>query len=210
MSNEIRIETDTPLTLEAYVSLASDIMVLVGEAAEGIDEIDETFSIADLSDLLNKMSVRISDEFEIRPTPSRDCHVVYEPYVPDESEFDAERRGPSDFSDEDDAPPICLWINRKVFRAFVDRKLYGVAFALYFYLGYLMTRSAKFAVSHNISFEEIVKNCTAVSHGHFVKHRTTLMRALSDLQDAGLIKWHAENATFELLHITPYDPFQTV
>ena len=210
MNNEIRIETDTPLTLETYISLASDIMVLVGEAAEGINEIDETFSIADLSDLLNKMSVRISGEFEIHPTPSRDCHVVYEPHVLDESEFDVEHRGPSGVSDEDDASSICLWISRKVFKAFVDRKLYGVAFALYFYLGYLMTRSEKFAVSHNISFQEIVKGCGAVSQGHLVKHRTTLMRALADLQDAGLIKWRAEKATFELLHITPYDPFQTV
>lgn len=210
MNNEIRIETDTPLTLETYASLASDIMVLVGKAAEGIDEIDETFSIADVSDLLHKMSVRISGEFEIHPTPSRDCHVVYEPHIPDEPECEAEHREPRDFSDEDDPPSICLWISKKVFRAFVDRKLYGVAFALYFYLGYLMTRSEKFAVSHNISFQEIVRSCETVSNGHLMKHRTTLMRAIADLQDAGLIKWHAEKATFELLHITPYDPFQTV
>ena len=210
MNNEIRIETDTPLTLETYASLASDIMLLIGKAAEGIDEIDETFSIADLSDLLNKMSVHISGESESPPTPSRGCQVVCGPHVPDESEFDAEHRVPSGFSDGNDDPAICLWISGKVFRAFVDRELYGVAFALYFYLGYLMTRSERFAVSHNISFEEIVKNCDAVSHGHLAKHRTTLMRAIADLQDAGLIRWHAEKATFELLHITPYDPFQTV
>ena len=36
------------------------------------------------------------------------------------------------------------------------------------------------------------------------------MRALADLQDAGLIKWNPKTTTFELLHITPYDPNQKV
>ncbi len=46
--------------------------------------------------------------------------------------------------------------------------------------------------------------------GWRVKHRTTLMRAIADLQDAGLIKWNAKTRTFEWLHITPYDPNQKV
>ena len=210
MSDEIRIEIDKSLTLETYASLTSDIMLLIGKAAEGVDEIDGTFSITDLSDLLNKMRGRISGEFKVHPTLSHYYQIVYEPHVPDESEFDAEHRVPSCFSDGDDDPSICLWIGEKVFRAFVDRKLYGIAFALYFYLGYLMTRSDGFAISHNISFEQIVENCAACSQGYLVRHRTTLMRAIADLQDAGLIKWHAEKATFEVLHITPYDPFQRV
>ena len=210
MSDGIRIETGEPLTLETYASLASDIMLVISETAEDISEIDETFSITDLSDLLNKMSARISGKFEVYPTPSRDYQIIYQPNVLDTSEFDMEQQLPSGSSNGDDALSICLWISRKVFSAFVDHKLYGIALALYFYLGYLMTRSEKFAVSHNISFEEIVENCAAFSHGYLVKHRTTLMRAIADLQDVGLIKWHAEKATFEVLHITPYDPFQMV
>ena len=59
-----------------------------------------------------------------------------------------------------------------------------------------------FGVSHNIPFRKILEACDELS---YMKHRTTLMRALADLQDAGLIKWNAETRTFELLHITPYD-----
>ena len=36
------------------------------------------------------------------------------------------------------------------------------------------------------------------------------MRAIADLQDAGLIKWNEEAGTFELLYITAYDPKQKV
>lgn len=51
-----------------------------------------------------------------------------------------------------------------------------------------MTRDASFSVSHNISFENIVESCDAFPEGCRVKYRTTLMRALADLQDVGLIK----------------------
>ena len=210
MNNEILIETDKPLTLETYTSIASDIMSSIGKAAEDINEIDEIFSVADLSYLLNKMSVHMPGEFEVHRTPSHYCQIVYKPYTPDESEFDEEQAIQSSFSDTHGDPSSCLWINERVFRAFVDRKFYGIAFALYFYLGYLMTRDESFAVSHKISFEEIVESCDAFLEGHLVKHPTTLMRALADLQDAGFIKWHAKPRTFELLYITPYDPLQKV
>ena len=36
------------------------------------------------------------------------------------------------------------------------------------------------------------------------------MRAIADLQDARLMKWNETGGTFELLHITPYDPNQSV
>ena len=67
-----------------------------------------------------------------------------------------------------------------------------------------------FGVSHNISFEKILEASDELSEMYCMQHRTTLMRALADLQDAGLIKWNAETRTFELLHITPYDPNQKV
>ena len=210
MNNEIFIEADKALILEAYTPVASQMMSSIGEIAEGIDEIDETFSIADLTDLLNKVCAHMSGKFEVRQTPSDYCQIVYEPYVSDESGFDAENFIPSNFVDPLADPAHCLWISEKVFRAFVDRKLYGIAFALYFYLGYLMTSNESFAVSHNISFSEIAELCNTLSVKHLVRHRTTLMRAIADLQDAGLIKWHAEAGTFELLHITPYDPIQKV
>ena len=152
----------------------------------------------------------MSGKFEIRQMPSGYCQIAYKPYVPDESEFDEGHFIPSGFVDPLADPLNCLWISEKVFSAFVDRKLYGIAFILYFYLGSLMMRGERFAVSHNISFAELVERCDAFPVGHLVRHRTTLMRAIADLQDAGLIKWRAEAGTFELLHITPYDPIQKV
>lgn len=65
MNNEILIETDKPLTLKTFASVASDIISLIGKAAEGINEIDEIFSVAELSYLLNKMSVHMPGEFEV-------------------------------------------------------------------------------------------------------------------------------------------------
>ncbi len=45
MNNEIFIEANKQLTLEAYIHVASDMMSLITEAAEGINEIDETYSV---------------------------------------------------------------------------------------------------------------------------------------------------------------------
>ena len=209
MKKEIFIEVGKQLTLKAYVPIASRTMSLIAEAAKDIDEIDETFSVTDISSLLNKMSVHIQGEFAIRRTPSCYCQIVYEPYVFNESTFDEEHIS-VDIIDTHNDGQECLWVNEKVLFAFVNRELYGIAFMLYFYLGHLMTRDAAFGVSHNISFEKIVESCNEFPEAWRVKHPTTLMRAIADLQDAGLIKWHAKPGTFELLHITPYDPVQKV
>ena len=209
MKNEIFIEVGKQLTLKAYMPVASRTMSLIAEAAKDIDEIDETFSVTDISALLNKMSVHIQGEFEIRRTPSCYCQIVYEPYAYNESEFDEEHIS-GDFVDTHNDGRECLWVNEKVLFAFVNRELYGVAFMLYFYLGYLMTRDPSFGVSHNISFEKIVESCNEFPEACRMKYPTTLMRALADLQDAGLIKWNAKSGTFELLHITSYDPVQKV
>ena len=209
MNNEIFIDTSERLTLQAYIPIASQTMSLIAEAAEGVAEIEETFSITDLSVLLNKVCAYIPGEFEIRRTPSNYCQIVYESYAFDEGEFE-EMYTDIGFVDMHDTRQDCLWINEKVFIAFIDRKLYGLAFMLYFYLGHLMTRDASFSVSHNISFEKIVESCDMFPESCRVKYRTTLMRALSDLQDAGLVKWNAKGGTFEMLHITPYDPTQKV
>ncbi len=209
MKNEIFIEAGKQFTLEAYLPIASRTMSLIADAAKGVNEIDETFSVTDISALLNKMTEHMAGEFEIRRTPSHYCQIVYEPYAFNEAEFDKEYID-TGFVDTQDDGQNCLWVNEKVLIAFIDRKLYGVAFMLYFYLGYLMTRDEAFAVSHNISFEKIVESCDEFPEGWRVKHRTTLMRAIADLQDAGLIKWNAKTRTFEWLHITPYDPNQKV
>jgi hypothetical protein len=92
----------------------------------------------------------------------------------------------------------------------MDRNLHGIAAAVYFYLGYLMTDNEAFAVSHNISFEDILESCCNFPEDLRLRHQTVLMRALADLEDAGLIKWNAKSGTFQLLHITPYDPNQKV
>ena len=205
MNSEIFIEANTELTLKVYAPIASQTMSLITEAAEGVDELKETFSIDDLSALLNKGTVHMAGEFEIHRTPSHYCRVVYKPYVLDEAEFGDGYRF-SDFVDTPADRQNCLWVNEKVLIAFIDRKLYGVAFMLYFYLGSRMTRDAAFAVSQHITFEKIVESCDAFPEGCRVKHQTTLMRALADLQDAGLIKWNAKRKAFELLYITPYDP----
>ena len=205
MNNEIFIKTGKQLTLKAYAPIASRTMSLIAEAAEDIDEIDGTFTVTDLSTVLNKVFAHMVGEFKIRRTPSCYCQVVYEPYVFNEPELD-EVYIASSCVDAPDKGQNCLWINAKVLTAFIDRQLYGVAFMLYFYLGYLMTHDEAFAVSHNISFEKLVESCSEFPEGWRVKHRTTLMRAMVDLQDAGLIKWNAKAGSFELLHITSYDP----
>ena len=209
MNNEIFIEVGKRLAVKAYVPIASRTISLIAELAEGIDEIEETLSVTDLSALLNKISMHMSGEFEIRQTPSNYCQIVYKPCVSNQIAVD-EAHIDSEFVDIYNASENCLWINEKVLFAFVNRELYGVAFMLYFYLGYLMTRDEAFAVSHNISFEKIVENCNEFPEAWRVKHPTTLMRAIADLQDTGLIKWNAKSGTFELLHITSYDPVQKV
>ena len=210
MNNEIFIEVGKRLTLEEYGPIVSRTMLLIAKAAEGVDEIDKTFSVTDLSALLNKAIMSMSGEFEIRRTLSHYYQIIYEPYPFNEAEFDEEYYINKGFVDTHDDGQNCLWVSEKVLFAFIDRKFYGVAFMLYFYLGYLMTQDEAFAVSHNISFEKIVESCDRFPEGWRVKHRTTLMRAIADLQEAGLIKWHAKTGTFELLHITPYDPNQKV
>ena len=59
MKKEIFIEVGKRWTLKAYAPVASRTMSLIAEAAKDIDEIDETFSVTDISSLLNKMSVHI-------------------------------------------------------------------------------------------------------------------------------------------------------
>ena len=209
MSKEIFIKAGDELALQAYVPIASHVVSLIGEVAADIDEIDEIFSLTDLSILLSKVSVHMSGEFEIRRTPSKYCQIVYEPCVFNSAEFD-EGYISTDLVSTHDHQQDRLWINEKVLFAFIDRKLYGVAFTLYFYLGHLMTRDEAFGISHNISFQQILESCDEFPEGWRVKHRTTLMRAIADLQDARLMKWNETGGTFELLHITPYDPNQSV
>ena len=209
MNNAIFIEAGKRLTLKEYVPIASDAMSLIADAAESIDEIDETFSIADLVVLLNKICVHMAGEFEIRRTPSCYCQIVYKRYVINEAEFD-EKYLLSNFIVTHDESGNRLWVSEKIFIAFIDRKLYGFAFMLYLYLGYLMICDETFAVSHNISFEKILEACDKLPEMSYMQHRTTSMRALADLENAGLIRWNAETRTFELLHITRYDPAQKV
>ena len=161
MNNEIFIEAGKRLTLEEYVPIASQTMSLIADAADGIDEIGETFSVSDLSTLLNKVTAYMAGEFGIRRTPSHYYQIVYEPYAIDEAEFD-EGYIVSDFVDTHDAKQNSLWITEKVIIAFIDRKLYGAATMIYLYLGYLMTRDEAFALSHSISFEKILESCDAL------------------------------------------------
>ena len=207
MNNAIFIGMGNQLTLEEYVLVAAETMSLIADVAEGLNKIVDTFSVADLSVLLNKIAVHMPGEFEIRRTSSRYLKIVYKSYLLDETEFD-DRYIAGDFAQTHDRGPNPLWISEKVLIAFIDRKLYGVAFMLYFYLGYLMTCDAAFAVSQQIGFEKILESCDEFPEDCRVKHPTTLMRALGDLEDAGLVRWHAKSGTFELLHITPYDPQQ--
>lgn len=143
MSNEIYIEVNKQLTLKEYAPIASQTLLLIAEVAEGVPEIKEVFSISNLSALLNKICASIPGEFEVHQTPSDYCQIIYKPYVYDESEF-GEVNIDRGLVDQQDHWQDCLWINEKVLVAFIDRKLYGVAFMLYFYLGNLMIRDASF------------------------------------------------------------------
>ena len=209
MNNQILVKADKQLTLKTYAPIASQTMSLIAEAADGIDEIDETFSVVDLSVLLNKMCANMSGEFEVHQAPSQYYQIVYKPDVWNQGEFEAEYTL-RDFVGSDDVEQNRLWVSEKALIAFIDRKLYGIATRIYFYLGHLMTRDETFAISQNISLEKILKSCDAFRKDWRVKHRTTVMRALADLQDAGLIKWNAKSGTFTLLHITPSDPTEEV
>ena len=209
MKNEIFIEPGKQLTLKEYIAIASRTMSLITEAAKEVKEIDETFSVTDIAVLLNKICVHMAGEFEIRHTPSSHIQIVYTPHVLDKAGFD-EGYIVRDLVDTQDRGQNSLWISEKVVIAFIDRNLYGIASMLYFYLGYLMTQDDTFGISQNISFKQILKSCDAFPEGWHVNYQTTLMRALADLQDAGLIRWNVKSHTFELLHITPYDPNEKV
>ena len=209
MNDKIFIEVGKQLRLEEYAPIASQTVSLIADAAESISEINRTFSIDNLFILLNKVCVHMPGEFEIRRFRSCYYQIIYNPYIFDASAFE-ETDMLTDFVETDDKGQNRIWINEKVVFAFIDRKLYGVATMIYFYLGYLMTQDETFGLSHNISFEKILESCDQLPKDFPVKHPTTLMRALADLQDAELIKWNSETGTFELLHITPYDPNEKV
>lgn len=209
MNDKIFIEVGKQLRLEEYAPIASQTMSLIANVAESINEISEMFSMDDLFILLNKVCIHMPGEFEIHRFPSRYYQIVYKPYILDAAEFE-ETYMLSDFVETDDQGQNRLWISEKAFSAFIDRKLYGVATLIYFYLGSLMTQDERFGVSQNISFEKILESCDQLPTDFPLKHPTTLMRALADLQDAELIKWNSEIGTFELLHITAYDPNEKV
>lgn len=208
MKNAIFIEAGKHLTLNEYLPIASRTMSLITEAAKGVNEIKETFSVTDLAALLNKICRHMAGEFEIRNTPSHYVQIVYTADILNEAGFD-EGYIVSDFVDTHDCGQNTLWVNEKAVIGFMDRNLCDIAFILYFYLGYLMTQDDTFGISHNISFQQILESCAEFPED-CLKHQTTLMRALADLEDAGLIKWYAKSHTFELLYITPYDPNEKV
>jgi len=209
MNDKIFIEVDKQLKLEEYALIASQTLSLIADAAESINEISEMFSKDDLFILFNKVCIHMPGEFEIHQSPSRYYQIIYKPYILDAAEFEGTYM-PSDFVETDDNGQDRLWVSEEVLFAFIDRKLYGVATLIYFYLGYLMTQDERFGVSQNISFEKIVESCDQLPTDFPLNHPTTLMRALADLQDAGFIKWNSETSTFELLHITAYDPNEKV
>ena len=209
MKNEIFIKPDEPLTLEQYLPIASHTMSLIAEAAESIDEIEETFSITNLVVLLNELCVHMAGEFEVCRTHPPYCQITYKPFEFNEAEADQDYLL-SDFREGHNASETRLWISNEVVMAFIDRKLHGTATVVYFYLGYLMTQDHTFGMSQNISFERILESCDALPEISHMKYRTTLLRALADLEDSGLIRWNVNRGTFEWLHITPYDPNQRV
>ena len=209
MNDKIFIEVDKQLRLEEYAPIASQTMSLIADAAESINEISEMFSMDDLFILFNKVCIHMPGEFEIRKCPSRYYQIIYKSYILDAAEFE-ETYMLSDFVETGGQGQNRIWIGEEVLVTFIDRKLYGVATLIYFYLGYLMTQDERFGLSQNISFEKIVESCDQLPTDFPLKHPTTIMRALADLQDAELIKWNSETSTFELLHITAYDPNEKV
>lgn len=159
--------------------------------------------------MLRSVNAHVPGEFKVRQTSSDYCQIVYKPYVVNELGF-GEGCIISDFVDTHDRGQNVLWINEKAVITFINRNLYSIALMLYFYLGHLMIQDAAFGLSHNISFKQILESCAEFPEDWPLKHPTTLMCALADLQDAGLIKWNASVRTFEIFHITLDDPNQRV
>ena len=210
MKNEVFIETGKRYTLEEYVPIASQMMSLIAAASENVQEINEIFSISDLLDVLNAISERMSGEFDIRSTHSEHYQIVYEPYPFEASEFDDEYIFVNKPIEEPEDKESSVWMSEKILEAFKDQQLNGFAFILYLHLGFTMNNDAAFGVSQHIKFQEIVESCREYAETSNARFQTTLMRALADLEDVGLVKWHAKAHTFQLLHITSYDPTQKV
>lgn len=213
MKNDILSEKDKRFTLEEYIPLASHILTFIASAAESVDEIKETFTTSDLRALLSDMSEDIEGEFKFHQTDSGHYQVVYEPY----DDIDAEDFGSEDVLPHHIEPPdgnrsnVFVWFNsEKLLDALRSPRFGGVTLRLYFHLGFVMHEDMSFAVSHHIKFEKIIEICREEGKVLGEQHQTTLMRAIADLEDAGLIKWNSEASAFELLHITSYDPTQTV
>ena len=211
MKNDILLGKDKRFTLAEYIPFASHIMTLIAAAAEGIDEINQTFIISDLRQVLRNMSDNLEGEFEFRETDSGHYQVVYEPYDDiDEEDFDGEYVLTYPVEPLDDKKGL-VWCNsEKILEALREPKFGGLTFLLYLHLGFVMHSDEYFAVSHNIKFEKIIESCREEGKAFSGQHQTTLMRAIADLEDVGLVKWNSETSTFELLHVTPYDPTQKV
>lgn len=215
MKNDILLAKDKRFTLEEYIPLASHIMTLIAAAAEGVDEIKETFTISELGKVLEDMSDKLEGEFEFRETDSGHYQVVYKPYDDiDEEDFDGEyvltysvKPFDSNLNDKKDF----VWYNgEKILEVLREPKFSRLTYLLYFHLGFVMHSDESFAISHNIKFEKIIESCREAGKDFIGPHQTTLMRTIADLEDMGLVKWNSETRTFQLLYITPYDPTQMV
>ena len=211
MRNEIRFEKEEQLTLEEYIPVASDLLIRIAAAAEGVDEIREIFTLSELRRVLTDMSDGLDGEFEFRETGSGRYQVIYAPYEAiDETEFEDAYEVPAPVE------PLYgnqkfIWLNmEKVLAAFRDPKFSRSSRLFYFHLGSLMHSDASFAVSHHIKFEKIVESCREQKEIFSGHHQTTVMRAMANLEDVGLAKWNPETRAFEVLHITPYDPKRTI
>ena len=210
MKNDILLGKDKRFTLEEYIPFASRIMTLIAAASEDIDEINQTFIISDLRRVLRNMSDNLEGEFEFRETDSGHYQVVYEPYGDiDEEDFDGEYVLAHPVEPLDDKKGFVWYNSEKILEALREPKFSGLTLLFYLHLGFFMHSDRFFAVSHHIKFEKIIESCREEGKVFSGQHRTTLMRAIADLEDVGLVKWDSE-AAFELLHITPYDPTQTV
>ena len=210
MKNEILIEKDKRFTLPEYVPLASHVMSLIAAVADGVDEINETFSISDLRRVLDNMSERMEGEFEFLETDSEHYQVTYEPYDDiDEADFDGEYMLVRPVEGLDDKKNN-VWVSGKILEAFREGKFNGIAIALYFQLGFTMHSDEAIAVSHHIEFEKILESCKEHTEYFNAQHRTAIMRAMANLEDAGLVEWNSKARAFKILHITPYDPTRKV
>ena len=195
MKNDILSEKDKRFTLEEYIPLASHILTLIASAAESVDEIKETFTTSDLRALLSDMSEDIEGEFKFRQTDSGHYQVVYEPY----DDIDAEDFGREYILPHFVEPPDgnrsdkknFVWLNsEKILDALKKPRFGRLTLLLYFHLGFVMHEDMSFAVSHHIKFEKIIEICREEGKVFGEQHQTTLMRAMADLEDAGLMKWN--------------------